>query len=159
MSGIVWEYAHIALSITLASYVLLTWWIPLCIRFPLDCLYICMLFMIFIHWFAFRNDCIISFYEKKSIHSAYRLGQCPDINPFKDAMSTYVGSVTTHLIQFAPLLNAVIVISRWPILFTFKILILTFMAIPSAYGFLLRNTYSNTQYCKELKDASKVKWS
>jgi hypothetical protein len=66
------------------------------------------LFLIFLHWLLLKNECILSYLEKKTINKDYILGSKPFEHPYRDMIPTQL-TVITNIIK---IYNIIIVILR-----------------------------------------------
>ena len=51
------------------------------------------LFLISIHWYLFKNECVISYMEKKIMDSSYKMGQEPYYHPFQSLLPKFVSRI------------------------------------------------------------------
>ena len=72
---------HLVLYAVHVLYPYLTWRVPH--RELWDHVYLCGVFAIYLHWLPFRNECLLSYWEKRIIDDTYALGECPSIMPFQ----------------------------------------------------------------------------
>lgn len=50
-------------------------------------------FIITIHWYFLKNECVISYMEKKLLNDAYELGQEPYYHPFQSMLPRFVHNI------------------------------------------------------------------
>lgn len=75
-------YLHFFISLSQFLYPWITWHLPKQKRNTCDMVFIAIMCAIYLHWMLFKNECILSYWEKKEIDSSYRLGECPYLHPF-----------------------------------------------------------------------------
>jgi hypothetical protein len=51
-------------------------------HFRYDFIYICFMIAVYMHWKLFKNECILSYWEKKLIDKSYKMGANPMAQPF-----------------------------------------------------------------------------
>jgi hypothetical protein len=66
------------------------------------------LFLIFLHWLLLKNECILSYLEKKTIDKNYVLGSKPFEHPYKDWIPIQL-NIFTNILK---IYNIVVVILR-----------------------------------------------
>ena len=66
------------------------------------------LFLIFLHWLLLKNECILSYLEKKTINKDYILGSKPFEHPYRDMIPIQL-TIITNIIK---IYNIIIVILR-----------------------------------------------
>jgi hypothetical protein len=76
-----WETLHLLIIAAQIMYPWVTW------KYhhraaSADFVYIAFVMGIYAHWVFFKNECIISYWEKKQIMPSYQLGDCPFVHPF-----------------------------------------------------------------------------
>lgn len=73
-----------------------------------DIYYSIYLALIFLHWNLLKNECLLSYIEKKLIDKKYVLGSNPYFHPYRKYFSSYM----CYLVDFLRFLNMVIVFIR-----------------------------------------------
>ena len=66
------------------------------------------LVIIAIHWLFIKNECIISYIEKKLINNNYILGSKPFYHPFRNLMPKYL----IYLLDIMKFINIIVVLIR-----------------------------------------------
>ena len=113
------QVLHLLNEIFLSSYVFI---------FPkkYDIYYICYILFIIIHWILLKNECIISYIEKKLIDKDYSLGSKPYLHPYHSFVPTYL----IHLFEILKFINLLIIYfrnSNDKVIFTIMIIIFGFL--------------------------------
>ena len=49
------------------------------------------------HWLFLRNECIVSYWEKRMVDDQYRLGECPYVTPFRYRIQSQFGLHPGHM--------------------------------------------------------------
>ena len=96
-----------------------------------DLYYSIYLFIIFLHWLLFKNECIISYLEKKSIDKNYVLGSKPFEHPYRESIPSTIIAINIIL----KIYNIIIVIYR-NINNYFIIMSLTIVLLYMLYNYL-----------------------
>lgn len=66
------------------------------------------IFLIFLHWILLKNECILSYLEKKLIDKDYILGSKPYDHPFENIFPKYV----LYIFIILKILNIIVVLLR-----------------------------------------------
>jgi hypothetical protein len=70
---------HVLLRTLTVLYPFLTWCAAR--RQALDVAYLCVMLVLIFHWHAFKNECILSYWEKRALDPTYQMGECPFVHP------------------------------------------------------------------------------
>jgi len=91
---------HIINEILLSFYILI---------FPhkYDIYYMIYLLIISIHWMFFKNECILSYIEKKSLDFKYKLGDNPYYHPFQDNIPKIIINIL-NIFKFISMMYVII---------------------------------------------------
>jgi tetrahydromethanopterin S-methyltransferase subunit D len=155
-----WTWAHIAFSVFIALYPVITWPIRYATRDILDCAYLSLIAIIFGHWMIFRNECIVSYFEKKQIDPMYKLGECPYVNPFTYVMASATSRyVKTFIVSVLPIINVIIVVYRLRLMgYVSKVFVVVTLALFWMTGKFFSDTSSKSlPRCKALERASALR--
>lgn len=107
------EAWHVMLSLFNALYSIFSWPLNRGLRDVLDLLYLSLMGAIMGHWVLFKNECILSHFEKVNMDPSYKLGECPYVNPFMHVLRSFVGELAFLLIiNVLPYISVVIVLCR-----------------------------------------------
>jgi hypothetical protein len=95
------QLIHILNEILLSIYIFI---------FPqkYDIFFTIYLVIIAIHWFLLKNECIISYFEKKLIDNNYILGSKPFYHPYRSFLSKYL----IYLLDIIKFVNIIVVLIR-----------------------------------------------
>ena len=73
-----------------------------------DNIYVLYIFLIVLSWLFLKNECIISYIEKKLLDNTYKLGNLPYIHPYQ----TYYPKNLQTILRFFKFLNFVVILFR-----------------------------------------------
>ena len=92
---------HILNEIFLCTYFII---------FPIsyDIYFAIYLLLIMIHWIVLKNECILSYLEKKILDKNYELGSMPHYHPYRKSLHPYI----ENLFDFIKLVNLFVILYR-----------------------------------------------
>ena len=73
-----------------------------------DNIYILYVFLIVLSWLLLKNECILSYIEKKLLDDTYKLGDSPYIHPYQ----TYYPKILQKILRFLKFLNLIVILYR-----------------------------------------------
>ena len=76
------QYSHLINDILSGLYIFFFY-----INKKYDFYYLLYFILIFIHWIGLKNECIISYFEKKLIDPTYKFGSNPCYHPYRDLIT------------------------------------------------------------------------
>ena len=73
-----------------------------------DIYYIIYLFLLSLHWYLCKGECIITYLEKKILNKSYKLGDNPNYSPFHNI----IGKKTMKLLNSLFIINYLLILYR-----------------------------------------------
>lgn len=115
-----WQVFHILITMAYIIYPYVTHSLPSYHRNLTDTIFIALTFATFYGWFVFKNECIISVFEKLHMYKNYKLGDCPAVHPHECLFSKAKHWLWIYLLCN---LSLVIVLYRTNCIIAYKLVI------------------------------------